>query len=80
MATNLVTLGVYQINSKVGVGGETAQFISFPTSGFLVKNTTTSPTRSLSTGYSVYSALQAPDGTKYYVRETQAQIVSLWNA
>lgn len=80
MATNLVSLCVYQINQKVGVSGATAQFFAFPTQGFLVQDTTGSPTRSLSTGYNVYSTLQSPTGTLYYVRETAAQIVTAFNA
>jgi hypothetical protein len=80
MATNLVNLSVYQINQKVGVGGLTAQFFAFPTQGFLIQDTTNSPTRSLATGYNVYSCLQSPSGTLYYVRETASQIVTLFNA
>lgn len=80
MATNLVQLCAYQINQKVGVNGATACFFAFPTQGYTIQNTTDSPQRSLNTGYNVYSKLQAPDGTLYYVRETVAQIVSLWNA
>ncbi len=79
MATNLVSLCVYQINQKVGVNGTTAGFFAFPTQGFMVQDTINSPTRSLNTGYNVYSALQSPTGTLYYVRETQAQIVTAFN-
>ena len=79
-ATNLVRLCTYQINQKVGVNGQTAQFFAFPTEGFIIADCTGSPTRSLSTGYNVYSALQAPDGTKYYVTETVSAIVTLFNA
>lgn len=79
MATNLVNLCVYQINQKVGVNGTTADFFAFPTQGFLIQNVLNSPTRSLPTGYNVYSALQSPTGTLYYVRETVSQIVSAFN-
>lgn len=80
MATNLVRLCTYQINSKVGVNGATAAFFAFPTQGFLIVDTINSPTRSLATGYSVYAALKAPDGTLYYVTETVSQIVTAFNA
>ena len=81
MATNLVRLGVYQINSKVGVSGQTCQFFAFPTQGFIVQDVSNSPTRSLSTGYNVYSLLQNVNtGTQYYVTETASSIVTLWNA
>jgi len=79
MATNLVNLCVYQINQKIGFNGQTADFLAFPTQGFLVQNTINSPTRSLTTGYNVYSALQSPNGTLYYVRETISQVVSAFN-
>lgn len=81
MATNLVTLNVYQINQKpFMVGGAVSQRMAFPTQGFIVQDTTGSATRSLPTGYNVYSALQGPTGALYYVTETQSQIVSLFNA
>lgn len=86
MATNLVALNVYQINSSpVNVGGVLSKRIAFPTQGFLVQDCTASPDRSLATGFNVYSSLQAPavqgvPGTLYYVQETQSAIISLWNA
>ena len=79
MATNLVALNVYQINSKVGVGTAISQRLAFPTQGVLVRDTIDSSNRSLSTGFNVYSALQLPDGTLYYVRETAAQVVTAFN-
>lgn len=80
MATNLVALNVYQINQTVGFGSASSQRIAFPTAGVLVRDTSGSPTRSLSTGFNVYSALQLPNGSQYYVTETQSAIVSLFNA
>jgi len=80
MATNLVALNVYQINSKVGVGTAISQRFAFPTQNVLVRDTIDSSTRDLSTGYNVYSALQTPDGTLYYVRETQSQVITAFNA
>lgn len=80
MATNLVPLNVYQINSTPGIGSDASIRIAFPTQGYLVRDCIGSSTRSLSTGYNVYAALQAPDGTLYYVRETQSAVITLWNA
>lgn len=80
MATNLVALNVYQINQKVGVGTAISDRIAFPTQGVLVRDITDSPTRSLSTGYNVYSALEMPNGSQFYVRETQSAVISLFNA
>lgn len=81
MATNLVPLNVYQINQRpINVGGVKSKRIAFPTQGFLVEDCTGSPTRDLDTGFNVYSSLQAPNGTLYYVTETQSQITSLFNA
>ena len=80
MATNLVRLCVYQVNQKVGVGGTTAAFFAFPTQGLIITDCITSPTRSLSSGYNVYSMLQGPTLDKYYVTESVATIVSLFNA
>lgn len=80
MATNLVALNVYQINQKVGFESNASQRIAFPTQGLLVRDTSGSPARSLSTGYNVYSALEMPNGAQYYVTETASAIVSLFNA
>jgi hypothetical protein len=81
MATNLVALNVYQINSSpVNVGGVLSKRIAFPTQGVLVQDCSTSPARSLSTGFNVYSTLQTPNGTLFYVTETTSAIVTLFNA
>jgi hypothetical protein len=81
MATNLVALNVYQINQKpVSNGSSASQRIAFPTQGLIVRDTSGSETRSLSTGYNVYSALELPNGAQFYVTETVAQIVSAFNA
>lgn len=84
---NQVAFTVYQINNKVlsaGAGNGPIR-LSFPSSGVMVRDTTGSPTRSLSTGVSVYSAIQVPNTTingqsLYYVIETQAQVVTAMNA
>ncbi len=81
MATNLVAFNVYQINQTAGFGGSAAsQRFAFPTQGFLIRDTIGSTNRSLSTGYNVYSALQAPDGTLYYVTETISTVITAFNA
>ena len=80
MPTNLVSLNVYQINQKVGVGTAISQRIAFPTQGVLVRDTSGSTTRSLSTGYNVYSALEMPNGAQFYVQETISAVISLMNA
>jgi hypothetical protein len=87
MATNLVRLNVYQIDNKVMVR-DAPQNIAFTTQGdFLVSDCTTSPNRSLPSGYNVYAVIQRftnaaanQAGHFYYVAETVAQIVSLFNA
>lgn len=78
MATNLVALNVYQFN-QINMASS-PQSIAFPTQGFLVRNTASSPTRALSPTVNVYAALQAADGTLYYVQETAAQVITLFNS
>lgn len=78
MATNLVTLNVYQINQQAPLA--TPQSIAFPTQGVLVRSCANSETGTLSTGVRVYSSLQLPNGSQYYVVETVAQVVSAFNA
>lgn len=81
MPTNLVALNVYQINQKVVSNGTAnSQRIAFPTQGLLLRDTTNSPARSLSTGVNVYTALELPNGAQFYVTETVSQVVSLFNA
>lgn len=84
MANLIVPLNVYQINSKPGFGATTPASsirIGMPTNGgFLINDTINSPTRSLSTGFNVYSNLQSPTGTLYYVQETSAEVIALFNA
>lgn len=84
MANLIVPLNVYQINSKPGFGANVPAAsirVGFPTDGgFLINDTINSTTRSLSTGYNVYANLQAPNGTLYYVTETAAALITLWNA
>lgn len=87
MATNIVRLNVYQINQRVMDPG-VPENTGFPTTGnILLWDTTTSPTRSLPSGVNVYSMIQISSagaansaGNSYYVAETVAQLVTLFNA
>lgn len=86
MASNVFSVNVYQINQKVLVR-DAPQKIGFPTTGVLLLDVSTSPTRSLSSGYNVYGLIIAPNtslnGTGvnwYYTAETQAQLITLANA
>lgn len=78
MATNLVKLNVYQINQLAPMA--TPQAFCFPSQGVIVRDVTNSQTGTLSTGVRVYSALEIANGSQYYVVETPAQLVSLFNA
>lgn len=85
MATNLARLNVYQINNRV-MDRDNPINIAFPTQGVLVFDCSTSPQRSLPSGYNVYAMLQIPStaaadstGTDYYVAETVAQVVTIFN-
>lgn len=78
MATNVVQVDVYLINQQAPLTA--AQAIAFPSEGVLLRDTSASPTRSLSTGVSVYSAIQIASGDLFYCRQTIAQLVTLFNA
>lgn len=87
MATNIVRLNVYQIDNRVMDPG-VPKGVGFPTTGnILLWDTSNSPTRSLPSGVNVYSMIQIQSsgaansqGTEFYVAETVAQIISLFNA
>lgn len=79
MATNLVSLSAYQINQKVIPLTDVTQY-AFPTQGCIVTSCFNSPQRDLGNGISVYAGILAPDGKMYYVQQTVAQIITLWNA
>lgn len=86
MATNVVSLNVYQINQNVMARDAPLRY-AFPSQGCLLQDVSASPTRSLSSGYNVYGAIIIPSsaaansaGTIYYVPETLAQLVTLFNA
>lgn len=79
---NAISVMVYQINQRppLSLTTEVAPF-GFPATlgGYLLRDASKDlTTRSLSTGVNVYSAIQAPDGTLYYCRETLAQLVTLF--
>lgn len=86
MATNLVPLNVYQINQTPIALNQVTQ-IAFPSQGCLVRDCSGSPDRALSTGVSVYTAIQMPvtfsstgTSTLFYTDKTLAQIITLFNA
>lgn len=77
MASNVVSVGIYNINGDNVA--TVVQTLAFPATGCLLRDCITSPTRSLSSGYNVYSAIQY-NNALYYCRETIAQLVTLFNA
>jgi len=74
---NVVQLNVYNINGDNVPGG--VQALAFPVTQCLLRDTIASPTRSLSTGVNVYSAVQFQNAL-YYVAQTIAQLVTAFNA
>lgn len=80
MPTNQVPLVVYQINQRAPIPLAQTAVISFPSTGVMLRDTSGSPTRSLSTGVNVYSAVQTADGTLYYVSQSLSALVTLFNA
>lgn len=79
MPTNQVPVWVYQINQRAPIPLADVVAISFPVDGVLIRDTFNSPTRALSTGVSVYSAVQWGD-TLYYSTKKQSELVTLFNA
>lgn len=80
MASNVFVVNVYQINQNNIAPRNQPYRIAFPTTGVLLRDCSTSPARSLPSGYNVYGIVQTSDGTQYYCAETQAQLVALANA
>lgn len=81
---NLAFFNVYQINQSV-LTRDQSQRIGFPTQGCIIQDCSSSPQRSLSSGYNVYGVIQVPssgaadsDGNLYYVGETTAQIATIF--
>ena len=75
MAAN-VQVNVYQINQNV-LDRDASQRIGFPTASVVLRSCIGSPTRSLSSGYNVYSIIQTTDGSLYYCGETIAALSTL---
>lgn len=81
---NVFFVNVYQIDARV-LDRDQPKKIGFPTVGLvLVEDCSTSPQRSLSSGYNVYSVIRVPSsaaansaGTAYYVAETVAQLATI---
>lgn len=81
---NLAFFNVYQINQSV-LPRDQSQRIGFPTQGCVIYDCSSSPQRSLSSGYNVYGMIQLPssgavdsDGNAFYVGETTAQIATIF--
>lgn len=87
MASNVTAvLNVYQIDQRV-LDRDSPQKISFPTQGCMLQDCSTSPQRSLSSGYNVYSLVIVPSsaaansfGHEYYLAESLSQLVTIFNA
>jgi len=87
MASNVTAgINVYQINQTV-LDRDSPKKLSFPTTGCILQDVSASPTRSLSSGYNVYSLIIVPSsaaansqGTLYYCAETIAQLTTIFNA
>jgi len=86
MASNVFSVNVYQIDQNV-LPRDQPQKIGFPTTGVIIMDCSTSPQRSLSSGYNVYGVIVIPSpaaansaGHYYYTAETQAQLIVLANA
>jgi len=87
MASNVTaSINVYQINNRV-MDRDSPQKFAFPTTGCILQDVSTSPQRSLSSGYNVYGLIIVPSsaaansqGTSYYVAETIAQLATIFNA
>jgi len=71
-----IQVNVYQINQMV-LDRDASQRIGFPTSSLMLRSCIASPTRSLSSGYNVYSIVQTSDGSLYYCGETIAALATL---
>lgn len=87
MATNVVSLSVYQINQGPPIALTDVVPIAFPSQGCILRSCQNSATRDLGNGISVYGVIQTPitwsstgTSTLYYVQQTLAQLVTLFNA
>lgn len=82
MANNF-QVNVYQIDGQV-LARDQSQRIGFPSAGVMIQDCITSPTRSLSSGYNVYSVITMPTlgvpgngGKRYYIQETFSALATL---
>ncbi len=82
MANNF-QVNVYQIDGQVLNRNESRR-MGFPSTGVIIQDCINSPTRSLSSGYNVYSVIVMPDqgipgngGIKYYIQETFSALATL---
>lgn len=80
---NLFSVNVYQIDGQVLVRDQSIR-MGFPTTGVIIQDCISSPTRSLPSGYNVYSFILVPDqglpgngGKKFYIQETYATLATL---
>lgn len=80
---NIFSVNVYQFDATV-LPRNAPRKMGFPTTGIIIEDVSSSPTRSLSSGYNVYGLIIVPSsaaansaGTRYYVAETFAQLVTL---
>ena len=77
---NITAVNVYKVNQKDPIPLADVTSIGFPSTfaGLKLRDCLNSPTRGLSTGVNVYSAIQDEAGNQYYCRETVAQIITLF--
>jgi len=75
MANNF-QVNVYQINQNV-LPRDTPQKIGFPTANVILRDCSGSTTRSLTSGYNVYSIVQTTDGNQFYCAETISQLATI---
>lgn len=79
MATNVITTNAYQLNQHVIPLAQVTQ-VGIPVSGTFIGDCSTSPNCLLSTGKSVYSFAQLPNGDKYYLQQSFSALAALMNA
>jgi hypothetical protein len=76
---NVISVNVYQINQRPPIPAASVVAMGFPGSGCLLIDTSLSPTKVLSNGTTVLSAIKYGDNT-YYCSQTLAALVTLFNA
>lgn len=82
----VVSLSVYQINQGPPIPLTEVTPIAFPTTGCILRSCANSPRRDLGNGISVYGVIQTSvnfsstaTSSLYYVQQTLAQLVTLFN-